>query len=192
MAGLVAVLWAQPLAAADVTARKPSSTELARLREIDRYIRYFSALSYDDTTVPADYIRALILAESSGDPRAVSSSGAIGLTQILPVTGRTAAQRLITSGFDFSYVDERMLGALTLEGLHDPAINILIACFLSASYGRQFDGRLDLMAAAWNVGPDAVARNGNAAPAREQAQLLVGRVLSYIVYFKTEAASAGR
>jgi soluble lytic murein transglycosylase-like protein len=168
---------------AEPAARHPSQVELARLREIDPYVTYFSSLSYDGATVSGDFIRALILAESSGDTRATSPSGALGLTQILPATAKKAAERLASSGFDFLHVDERMLADLAPERLYDPALNILIASFLSATYGELYDGRFDLMAAAWNLGPDALERDRAAAVERDQTRILVGRVLGYLEYF---------
>lgn len=168
---------------AEPAVRVPSQVELARLRELDPYVTYFSSLSYDGATVSGDFIRALILAESSGDARATSPSGALGLTQILPATARKAAERLASSGFDFLHVDERWLADLAPVRLYDSALNILIASFLSATYGERFDGRFDLMAAAWHLGPDALERDRSAAVEREQTRVLVGRVLGYLEYF---------
>ena len=129
------------------------------------------------------YIRALILSESSADRFALSHAGARGLTQILPATGRMASGRLSVEDFDFRYIDERRLHDLDPDMLYDPAVNILIACYLNARYSARWSGRPDLMAAAWNAGPGAVLKHGNRLPPYAETQAFVERVLAYKAYF---------
>lgn len=63
------------------TARRPGLAGLGAL-EAD-----LDALSRDHGVAPA-LVRAVIAAESGGDPRAVSRAGAIGLMQLMPATAR--------------------------------------------------------------------------------------------------------
>jgi len=101
----------------------------------------------------------------------------------MPETGRIAARELYESGIDFEYVDERRLKNLRAEDLYDPAINILIACYLSATYLDQFLGRHDLVVSAWNAGPGAVTAHGNRPPPYEETHQLMARVRGYMTYF---------
>jgi len=80
-------------------------------------------------------IRAVVEAESGGNPDAVSSCGAIGLMQIMPETGKE-------------------LG-LTEEELYDPKKNIMAGCeylFRIKKWLRQPDFFHKLMLAAYNGG----------------------------------------
>src|SRR5262249_12849701 len=84
---------------------KPSDSALSRLQQYEPYIAYFTSLRYGPMQSPVspDYIRALILTESAGEKYAVSNKGARGLTQIMPDTGRLAAQDIIADGMDYQY-----------------------------------------------------------------------------------------
>jgi len=166
--------------------QSPTSEQLRRLRQVEPYIDYFTGLVYDDVSVPDAYLRALILSESSGDVWAHSVSGARGLTQILPATGRRAVDRLSSSDFTFRYVHRDRLSRFDEDSLYDPALNILIACYLNATYSSMFDGRYELMAAAWNAGPLAVVRNGGRLPDIDQTRRFVARVLDYVAYFEAQ------
>ncbi|TFH20166.1 MAG: lytic transglycosylase domain-containing protein [Myxococcales bacterium] len=182
-------LWAAPADATRV--QTPTRDNLIRLYHLEPYIAYFTSHPYGVGAgrVPADYIKALILSESAVDKFAQSTMGARGLTQILPSTGRKAGSRIAAAGHDFRYVDERALADLNPDLLYDPAVNILIACYLNAIYSHQYDGRIDLMAAAWNAGPDAVVRHGNRVPPYDETRTFVDRVLGYMAYFDQQKSS---
>lgn len=92
-----------------------------------------------------DLVRAVIAAESMGDPGAVSRKGAIGLMQLMP---RTAAD----------------YGCIAPE---DPAENIEAGCRHLARLHDRLSGRLDLVLAAYNAGEGTVARVGGLPPYRE-------------------------
>jgi len=84
--------------------------------------------SAQETSLPAALIAAVILQESGGDPSAVSSSGAVGLMQVMPRDG-LAADFMCTNGPCFA-------SRPTMAELEDPAFNI--------AYGSQMLAELYL------------------------------------------------
>jgi soluble lytic murein transglycosylase-like protein len=70
--------------------------------------------------IPADLVGAVILQESGGNPTAISSSGAIGLMQVMPKDGK-AAEFLCAAGPCFYDRPES-------EALFDPEFNIAFGC----------------------------------------------------------------
>ena len=72
--------------------------------------------------LPANLIAAVILQESGGDPTAYSSSGAVGLMQVMPRDG-IAAEFMCINGPCFA-------SRPTIAELEDPAFNI--------AYGSQY------------------------------------------------------
>ncbi|OQX20237.1 MAG: hypothetical protein BWK76_02010 [Desulfobulbaceae bacterium A2] len=152
-----------------------------RLARFDHLIEYFCTFTFFQPRhrVNPDFIRALILAESNADPRAVSSKQARGLTQILHETGRIAAEELLALPHAFQHIDRRRLQSLRKEDLHDPAINILIACYLVAKYNHLFEGRLDLVVSAWHAGEKSIQQRR--APPIENTWDLIGKINGYFL-----------
>ncbi len=158
--------------------------QIEKLRKFDQLIRYFANFSYivPRHKVNADFLRALILAESGANPRAVSPRDALGLAQIIYPTGKKAASDLANSATTFRYVSRETLRNLQREDLFDPAVNILLASYLIARYNHRFDGRLELVLSAWNAGENTDSLNyGRHAPYRE-TENLIGRVNAYYIY----------
>jgi soluble lytic murein transglycosylase len=89
-------------------------------------------------------VAAVIQQESSFDPRAVSRSGARGLMQLMPGTGRQIARK------------RREPYRLAL--LYDPDKNIDFGTEYLAGMLERFDGRVELALAAYNGGPNRAAR----------------------------------
>ena len=88
------------------------------------------------------YVAAVILAESSYNPQAVSSVNAQGLMQIMPETGEWIAGK-----FDESYV----------EGcLFDPETNIRYGCWYLGYLQRRYDGDKTCSTAAYHSGQGTV------------------------------------
>ena len=88
------------------------------------------------------YVAAVILAESSYDPQAVSSVNAQGLMQIMPETGEWIAGK-----FDETYV----------EGcLFDPETNIRYGCWYLGYLLRRYDGDKTCSTAAYHSGQGTV------------------------------------
>jgi soluble lytic murein transglycosylase len=92
----------------------------------------------------ADLLRGLVAAESSGDPRARSGPGAIGLTQVMPATGRERAEKL---GLDPDRID-----------LTDPATNLRIGAAHLSSLLASLGGEPAFALAAYNAGRTPVLR----------------------------------
>lgn len=83
----------------------------------------------DETGLPAGLIAAVILQESSGDPLAYSSSGAVGLMQVMPRDGLASAFMCI-NGPCFATRP-------TINDLQDPLFNISYGSqMLAALYAR--------------------------------------------------------
>lgn len=91
-------------------------------------------------------LAALVEAESSFLPNAVSPVGAVGLTQVMPATARWLGER----------------GDLT-----DPDSNLDVGALYLSRLLNRFDGNLELALAAYNAGPTNVLRYGGVPPFRE-------------------------
>ena len=99
-------------------------------------------------------VAAVIWAESSGDPNAVSKKGARGLMQLMPATAR----------------------ALGVGNVLDPAQNVDGGSHYLRQMLDEHDGDLSLALAAYNAGPDAVRQYGGVPPYPETRDY-VGRVM---------------
>ena len=129
-------------------------------------------------TVDGFLLLAIIREESYFNPKAVSTSNAIGLTQILPSTGNSIARKLKVDNFD----------------LFDPYTNIQFGSYYLSYYFDSFDGKPELALAAYNGGPTRVAEwiaKGDTSKLdvwveripRDQTREYVKKVLSsYLVY----------
>ncbi len=156
---------------------------LKRLSPYSKLINYYSKFTFFRAhhTVSPDFIRALILAESNANPRAISTKGAMGLGQIIYPTGKQAAKELSQSNFRFRSVSHSRLANLKKEDLFDPAVNILLTCYLISKYNYKFDGRIELVISAWNAGENLKELNhGRPAPYKETHNL-IGKVNSYYI-----------
>lgn len=167
---------------------EPSAEMLKVTQNYDEYIQYFSSFAFhrNKRNVNPNYIRALICVESAGNPRAVSSSNAYGLTQILLPTGRRWAKELYQSGYNFKYIDREKIKNLTANDLFDPAINILLACYGTDKFNAQFGGRdMVYIAASWNAGHNAVIKYRDCPPYTETIKFIAkinGYMLAFMKY----------
>ena len=110
-----------------------------------------AAAKYD---LDPNLVAAVIWAESSGDPNAVSKKGARGLMQLMPATARE----------------------LGVGNVLDPGQNVDGGSHYLRRMLDEHDGDLSLALAAYNAGPDAVRKYGGVPPYRETRDY-VGRVL---------------
>lgn len=69
--------------------------------------------------IPATWVRAVLHAESAGDPHAVSGAGAMGLMQLMPGTWRDVRRALNLGADPFDPHDNIAAGAAYLRWLHD-------------------------------------------------------------------------
>ncbi len=118
-----------------VTEEEPSW--YARIRYPLQYEHIISSHS-TNYEIDGALLAALIYRESKFDPEAVSSSGAIGLMQLLPTTADGIA--LFTGGDEFQH-----------EDLYDPEINVRYGSFYLRRLLTKYE-RLDLALAAYNAG----------------------------------------
>nr|WP_259650255.1 lytic transglycosylase domain-containing protein [Gluconacetobacter diazotrophicus] len=69
--------------------------------------------------IPATWVRAVLRAESAGDPHAVSGAGAMGLMQLMPGTWKDVRRTLNLGADPFDPHDNIAAGAAYLRWLHD-------------------------------------------------------------------------
>jgi soluble lytic murein transglycosylase-like protein len=105
--------------------------------------------------VPQGLVRAVLMAESAGDPAAISVAGAQGLMQLMP---GTAAGCGIANPFD-------------------PAQNVQCGTSYLASLLRRYHDNVTLAVAAYNAGPGAVDRY-HGVPPYPETRAYVARVLT--------------
>ncbi|MGQ9918773.1 MAG: lytic transglycosylase domain-containing protein, partial [Bryobacteraceae bacterium] len=84
-------------------------------------------------------VAALIRQESEFDPGAVSPSGAIGLMQIMPATGRELGKRL-------------RMRPVTRRALHNPGLNVRLGVYHLARLLQERKGSREEALAAYNAG----------------------------------------
>ncbi len=111
----------------------------ARPRAYEREVEAAAAMYGLDPNL----LFAVMRVESVYQRAIISYVGAIGLTQIMPRTGRLIAHQLGHADF-------------TTADLLDPATNLRFAAWYLASLIRRFDGRLPLAIASYNGGPHNV------------------------------------
>ncbi|CAM3427142.1 lytic transglycosylase domain-containing protein [Paracidovorax anthurii] len=103
-------------------------------------------------------VRAVIQVESAYSPRARSPKGAMGLMQLMPAT---AAR----------------FGANTEAEILTPAVNVDVGVRYLRFLADRFDGRTDLVLAAYNAGEGAVIRHGYRIPPYRETRDYVRKVL---------------
>lgn len=116
-------------------------------------------------TIDEALIRAIIHAESAYQPDALSPKGAQGLMQLMPATQ----------------------AELEVADVFDPLSNIEGGTrYLSQLLG-QFDGNVELAAAAYNAGPGAVNQYGGIPPYRETKEYVRRVKILYRRYRSSES-----
>ncbi|UXH78273.1 lytic transglycosylase domain-containing protein [Roseateles amylovorans] len=106
-------------------------------------------------------VSALIFQESRYQSNARSPKGAMGLMQLMPAT---AARYGVTSPQD----------------LLDPRINVDVGVRHLRSLHDRYDGRVDLMLAAYNAGEGAVSRYGNRIPPYRETEDYVRQITARV------------
>lgn len=133
-----------------------SDTAVDGRRELLRRMPFGAILAAagERNRVDSLLLAAVVETESRFAPHAVSHCGAVGLMQLLPSTGQ-----------DYGVKD-----------LRDPYANVDAGSRYLRALLNRFQGRPDLALAAYNTGPEVVARYGCVPPYRE-TQDFVKRVL---------------
>ncbi|WP_245592043.1 lytic transglycosylase domain-containing protein [Clostridiisalibacter paucivorans] len=109
-----------------------------------KYRGYIDEYAYKYSIDPL-LVASIIKTESGYDKDALSSKGAMGLMQILPSTGKWAAENLKLENFNE-------------EKLYNPETNIMIGCWYINNLNNQFDDELRLVLAAYNGGSGNVSK----------------------------------
>ena len=115
--------------------------------------------------VDYELLKAVVVAESAFNPKAVSHKGAVGLMQLMPAT----AQR---------YGVQSEPGSSVASKLTDPHLNIRTGTRYLADLLRMFGGETELAVAAYNAGEGAVMRAGNRIPNYKETQQYVKKVMA--------------
>ncbi len=113
-------------------------------------------------------VKAVMIAESRGNPNAVSRKGAQGLMQIMPDTGRS----------------------IDLRHPFDPSENIEAGTIYLKRLYRRFTGNMELILAAYNAGPERVTESNMTVPRINETVHYIERVKQY--YDKLKAPGETR
>jgi soluble lytic murein transglycosylase len=110
-------------------------------------LRYSDALDHwaRESRLDPTFVAAVVRTESRFRPGVVSHSGAIGLMQITPDTGRWIATQLGEADF-------------AIDELYDPEVNLRFGTWYLRYLIDRFPGAVDLALAAYNAGPTTLAR----------------------------------
>ncbi|MEG1192240.1 MAG: lytic transglycosylase domain-containing protein [Clostridia bacterium] len=111
------------------------------IEEVVYPLAYVDLIDQYATTYALDPARvaAVIYCESSFQPEAVSSAGAVGLMQIMPQTGKWVAEKLGEGDYQ-------------LQKLTDPETNIRYGCWYLNYLNGRFDEDMTKVTAAYHAG----------------------------------------
>ncbi|MFT9090183.1 MAG: lytic transglycosylase domain-containing protein [Gluconacetobacter sp.] len=93
----------------------PLSPVTVHAQDWDDLVRHAA----EQNAIPATWVRAVLHAESAGDPHAVSGAGAMGLMQLMPGTWHDVRRTLNLGSDPFDPHDNIVAGAAYLRWLHD-------------------------------------------------------------------------
>ncbi len=144
-----------------------SSVNYAKMKENRK--KYSGTISHfaKHYKLPTPLLHAVITAESSYDPNAISSAGAVGLMQLMPGTAKR-------------------YGVLNRK---NPYENIKGGTNYLRDLLGMFDNNLVLALAAYNAGENAVKKYGNKIPPYKETQNYVRKVLDYYKQYKSQMKS---
>ncbi len=159
---LKAVVFAPPLSS-NPPAKIPQGTPLLKscVKKPEQLYHPIIIKAASRYRVDSALVKAIIMTESSYNPRAISKKGARGLMQLMP---RTAA-------------------GLGVEDSFNPEHNINGGVKYFKQLLDQFDGNIKLALAAYNAGSRKV-RKYKGIPPYKETQEYVERVFKYYEYYK--------
>jgi len=130
-----------------------------------------------------ELVRAVVEAESGGDPRAESELGARGLMQIMPLTEQDVLQR-------------NPALAERVGDLSEPDYNLAVGTAYLRQLHERFGGDRTLMLTAYHMGPTRVAKLLKRHPGLTPKQLLERhagpKTRAYVARVLRRAAALGR
>jgi soluble lytic murein transglycosylase-like protein len=126
----------------------------ALLRKSAQYSKVIETAARESRLEPA-LVQAVMVAESGGDPNALSKRGARGLMQLMPATARLYGVR----------------------NVFDPEQNVRAASQYLRDLTDRYQNDLELVLAAYNAGPTAVDLSGRKIPPLRETLDYVPRVL---------------
>ena len=126
----------------------------ALLRKSAQYSQVIETAARANRLEPA-LVQAVMVAESGGDPNALSKRGARGLMQLMPATARLYGVR----------------------NVFDPEQNVRAASQYLRDLTDRYQNDLELVLAAYNAGPTAVDLSGRKIPPLRETLDYVPRVL---------------
>ena len=124
------------------------------LQKAERYAPLIEEAARASSIEPA-LVRAVLVAESAGDPKALSPRGARGLMQLMPETAKHYGVR----------------------NVFDPQQNIRAGSQYLRDLSDRYRNDLQLVLAAYNAGPTAVDQHGGKIPPLKETLDYVPRVL---------------
>jgi soluble lytic murein transglycosylase-like protein len=116
--------------------------------------------------VEPELVRAILMVESGGDPKAVSSQGAAGLMQLMPATAKQYG----------------------VANVFDPEQNIAAGTHYLRDLIDRYDADLELVLSAYNAGSARVEEHGRQVPHLKETMDYVPRVLGFYSYLRTAPA----
>lgn len=99
----------------------------------------------EKTEIPTSLIYAIMKQESAFNPNSRSGADALGLMQVIPALAKSLSKKY-------------NIGYTTPQDLFNPKINIQLGTFELRDQVQKQNGQLTYVAAAYNAGPNALAR----------------------------------
>lgn len=132
------------------------------LYNVDKQVPYAEMINRyaRDAGINPQVVASIIQAESSFQPRAVSSAGAYGLMQIMPDTWRQVNKEIKACA-------GRHTGDCSSECYFNVDFNIHIGTHYLGQLSKKYQGNMMLAVAAYNAGPGAVDRYSGIPPYAE-------------------------
>ena len=157
------ILLATPLntPAGSRPAPPPRKSRRPLIKPVNRHLRHLIRQAATRHGIDPAMIQAIIMAESSFNPNAVSNRGAQGLMQLMPQTAES----------------------LGLADAFDPGKNIDAGARYLRQLLNHFRGDIELALAAYNAGIQNV-KNHNGVPPFKTTQRYVRKVLNYYEHYK--------